>query len=261
MSDLYSAADVFRQGTQEIIDAIKNLTPTPTPTTEPTVTPEPTGTQTSTPEPPCKEFSDIDEAVKWIYENPIPVIDVEAVDQHWTTYQDEKYSLTNNQNHACGPTALYMVLNYLNGENYSEDSFNAFVKESIDEGYYLPEDEENKEYTSPGDLDSLAGFMNNGNYRSQNIQDMLHGINTLRCQLIEGHPVIVDVTQPIGQSGENSKAHFVLVTGIKSDGIQITIYYNNPFTGKNEDTDYDTFYISWYGNIDTGGSGYIGYFE
>jgi hypothetical protein len=162
--------------------------------------------------------------------------------------------LAQSQTTSCGEAALVMLYNYAFPQAPLKES--DMIRFAISKGYYTPDW---APFTSPADM---ANILENytEDYTGGTIAKADEGLELLVRNLYEGRPVIIDVTTHLDRPG--SSAHFVVVTGLSYDannGNAITIYYNNPLTGKNESAPWDGkngVWNAWQNNGDPGGAGW-----
>ena len=268
--------------------AIVTITPSPTPTPTPTyvvtitaIMPKSTGTPvsgiwycvvkatktatiTGIPQP---DYTNLDELKLFLKNFPIH-INAPIINQHSVDINDTRYSKEDIKNHACGPTALLMALKYAGivDQSYKLEDIITLAMDpdpnNPDHHYFIPDDELGY-YTIPGNMVNLAQLYTNG-FESGNAPDNQYSaLDFLITQLSQDRPVITDVTYKIPDSGINSDAHYVLVTGLYATGededITIWINYNNPWLGTREYASFDNFNISWFGNVDPNGQGWYMY--
>ncbi len=159
---------------------------------------------------------------------------------------------------SCGPTTYAMGATYSYGTNFNPQTVAQFA---ADQGWYLPNDPKGV-YTSPANMYKIAKHyakqQGHPSPKTGNITSSAQAQDLLREQLRRDRPVIVDVTTRFEQ--QPAPAHFVLVTGIDSDG---TVYFNDPLTetdagyvgGTARSTSWENFWWSWWNNNDANKTG------
>ncbi len=153
---------------------------------------------------------------------------------------------------SCGEAALVMIYNYVFPQTPLRES--DVIRFAMDKGYYTPD---RMPFTKPVDM---ANILENytEDYTGGNVTTPGEGVELLLRNLYEGRPVIIDITAHLDRPG--SSAHFVVVTGLTIDRQNtVTVYYNNPLTGRNESAPWDGnngVWNAWKNNGDPGGSGW-----
>jgi hypothetical protein len=162
--------------------------------------------------------------------------------------------LTQSRVTSCGEAALVMIYNYAFPQAPLKES--DVIQFAIRNGYYTPGW---SPFTSPDNMRNILTEYTS-DYTGGNVANAEEALEMLVRNLYEGRPVIIDITTRLDQSG--STAHFVVVTGLSFDpnnGNAVTIYYNNPLTGKNESAPWDGnngVWNAWQNNGDPGGAGW-----
>lgn len=161
-------------------------------------------------------------------------------------------TLAQSWNTSCGEAALVMVYNYAFPQQPLKEA--DVIQFAINNGYYTPD---KFPFTTPADM---ANILENytEDYTGGNVTQPSEGVELLLRNLYEGRPVIIDITTHLDRPG--SSAHFVVVTGLLIDRQnKVTIYYNDPLTGRNESAPWDGkngVWNAWKNNGDPGGSGW-----
>ena len=150
---------------------------------------------------------------------------------------------------SCGPTALAMVLNYLeSGPTPSEIIEYAVSNVGTDDTLlYEPQDTDGI-YTSPQHLYEIASYY--GLAQAGWVTSEDEAQETLRELLSQGLPVIVDATVSLSQYGTNA-AHFVVATELGTDNT-VVLYdpYGEGWGGQVRTVSWEDFYWSWQNNSD-----------
>lgn len=162
--------------------------------------------------------------------------------------------LTQSKATSCGEAVMVMAYNYA----YLETPLNegAVIEYAASNGYYT---EKRWPYTSPANMVNIAQYYVD-DYTTGNVETAKQGLVLLVQKLQKGQPVIIDVLTRLDDP--SSGAHFVLITGIAIDprnSNAITIYYNNPLTGRNEAAPWNGdvgVWNAWQKNGDPGGAGW-----
>lgn len=162
--------------------------------------------------------------------------------------------LTQSKATSCGEAVMVMAYNYA----YPETPLNegAVIEYAASNGYYT---EKRWPYTSPANMLNIVQYYVD-DYTTGNVETVKQGLVLLVQKLQKGQPVIIDVLTRLDDP--SSGAHFVLVTGIAIDprnSNAITIYYNNPLTGRNEAAPWNGdagVWNAWQKNGDPGGAGW-----
>lgn len=165
-------------------------------------------------------------------------LQVPALAQSWST--------------SCGEAALVMVYNYAFPQQPLKES--DVIQFAVNNGYFTPD---RSPFTKPADM---ANILENytEDYTGGNVTQPGEGVELLIRNLYEGRPVVIDITTRLNRPG--SAAHFVVVTGLVIDQRNnITVYYNDPLTGRNESAPWDGnngVWNAWQHNGDPGGAGW-----
>jgi hypothetical protein len=123
-------------------------------------------------------------------------------------------------------------------------------------GYYT---EKKWPFTSPANMVKITKHYTR-DFSSGTVSGSNQGLELLARELQKGHPVMIDILTRLDEP--RSGAHFVLVTGISvaaDNKYAITIYYNEPLTGKNKSAPWygdGGLWNAWRNNGDPGGSGW-----
>jgi hypothetical protein len=145
-----------------------------------------------------------------------------------------------------------MAHNYAHPDSPLDEA--SVIKYAALQGYYTWDREP---YTSPADMVRIAAQYNN-NYISGNVFSADQGLALLLMNLEQGTPVILDVLTFFNDP--STDAHFVLVTGVAvGPEDAITVFYNDPFTGRSEASPWagdDGLWNAWQNNGDPGGAGW-----
>jgi hypothetical protein len=155
---------------------------------------------------------------------------------------------------SCGEAVIAMAYHY------------AYPKTAIDErdilayaemqGYYI---EKKWPFTSPTNMVRITQHYTR-DFSTGTVGNSDQGLALLIGELQKGDPIIIDIFARLDDP--TSGAHFVLVIGISvaSDNkYAITIYYNDPLTGKNRSAPWfgdGGIWNAWRRNGDPGGSGW-----
>jgi RHS repeat-associated protein len=238
----------------------------PSPEATPSGTPTKcTATTNPTPTPP----STIEGLIGWLYENPIQTLTVPIISQ-LARSQYPSYPLYYDlyKDYTCGEASIYMARAWAIGGDLSDGGIllDTIVNTALgDKG--TPDAQGNyaqtahwftpsPPYTSPANMVNLAVFYSPNHIPPEsghvNISDDgSDGLNLLIKYLTSPtpDPVIVDVTSKLSPA-DGTNAHFV-VTGLSSDGTNITVNYNDPAFGEEKMADYVTsFWPVWKYNRD-----------
>lgn len=143
---------------------------------------------------------------------------------------------------ACGPTALFMVLDYLDLE---ESLANVIGKHqfSSEQGGYDPNCVANPVCTSPGALAHVA-------HEEYGLTVEAHDgwtFEEIQRTLAAGQPIIADVVWRLADEG---LGHFVVIYGI--DVEQQIVYYHDPYDGAEMAASWEKFSAAWDGPVDLG---------
>jgi hypothetical protein len=162
--------------------------------------------------------------------------------------------LAQSQGTSCGEAVIVMAYNYAHPQSpLAEAQVIAFATEN---GYFT---EDTEPFTSPANMVNITRHYTS-DYSSGTVLTADQGLALLIRKLQIGEPVIIDVLTYLDDPA--SDAHFVLVTGVSvdpNDASAVTIYYNNPLTGKNESAPWNGeagIWHAWQNNPDPGGSGW-----
>jgi len=162
--------------------------------------------------------------------------------------------LAQSQGTSCGEAVIAMAYNHAYpAAPISETDVIQFARAN---GYFT---EDEPPYTSPANMVKITRNYTS-DYDSGNVRSADEGLGLLISKLKEGDPVIIDVLTYLDDP--SSDAHFILVTGVSPDPNEpglITIYYNNPLTGRGESAPWDGengIWHAWQNNPDPGGYGW-----
>lgn len=147
-----------------------------------------------------------------------------------------------DQPNACGPTSLYMVLDYFD----LEDSLAEVIerhKFPAAYGGYDPSCIANPVCTSPGALAKVAFE----DYRLEVDAHEGWTFEEVYQSLASGRPIIADIVWRLKDEGPG---HFVVIFGIDTE--QRTIQYHDPYDGANMTASWDDFTAAWDGPVDLG---------
>ena len=155
---------------------------------------------------------------------------------------------------SCGEAVIAMAYHY------------AYPKTAIDErailtyaemqGYYT---EKKWPFTSPANMLKITRHYTK-DFSAGTVSNSDLGLALMIGELQKGNPIMIDIITRLDDP--QSGAHFVLVTGISvaSDNkYAITVYYNEPLTGKNKSAPWygdGGIWNAWHNNGDPGGSGW-----
>lgn len=192
------------------------------------------------------------------YENGIPVSSPEIQ----TPQTIQLYNvpvISQSLGTSCGEAAFAMAYNYAYPDNPISEW--DVIQVAVTHGWYKLNDPA-RVFTSPVHLQDIGNFFAGINVTAGNVSrfDPVSAEQLLIEQLLQGHPVIVDVNAIMGDTGSSS--HFVVVTGI--DLQKELVYYNDPY-GYNPSgarqagrriSAWNIFWNSWAGNSDPNGAGW-----
>ncbi|NIM95598.1 MAG: hypothetical protein GTO18_18015 [Anaerolineales bacterium] len=147
-----------------------------------------------------------------------------------------------DQPNTCGPTSLYMILDYYD----LEDSLAAVIEKHkipTARGGYDPNCVANPVCTSPGALAKVAQeeYGLSVEAREGWTFEEIHG------SLASGRPIIADIVWRLKDEGPG---HFVVIFGIDTE--QRTIQYHDPYDGADKTASWDDFATAWDGPVDLG---------
>jgi hypothetical protein len=155
---------------------------------------------------------------------------------------------------SCGEAVIAMAYNYAYPETTMEERVILTYAEM--QGYYT---EMKAPFTSPANMVKITHHYTK-NYSTGTVSNSDQGLTLLREKLQRGTPVIIDVFARL--DNPTSGAHFILVTGVSvapDNKYAITVYYNEPLTGKNRSSPWfgdEGIWNAWRHNSDPGGSGW-----
>lgn len=147
-----------------------------------------------------------------------------------------------NRPNACGPTSLFMILDYFD----LEESLDAVIKKhefSPAQGGYDPDCSANPVCTSPGALAKVA-------HEEYGLGVEVHEgwtFEEIHRSLASGRPIIANIVWRLNDEGPG---HFVVIFGIDTE--QRTIQYHDPYDGADMNASWDDFTTAWDGPVDLG---------
>lgn len=147
-----------------------------------------------------------------------------------------------DQPNTCGPTALYMVLDYFDVEDSLERAIDKH-RYPAEQGGYDPQCWANPICTSPGVLARVA----REEYGLAVAEREGWTFDEVRQSLAAGRPVIADIVWRLGDGG---LGHFVVIYGIDAD--RQTVTYHDPYDGAAIEASWDNFAAAWDGPVDPG---------
>lgn len=157
------------------------------------------------------------------------------------------------QGTSCGEAAIVMAHNYAHPESPLDEV--SVIQYAASQGYYTAD---RAPFTSPANMVRIVQHYGD-EYTTGNVLSADQGLSLLLMNLEKGNPVILDVLTYFNDPA--TSAHFVLVTGIAvGPGDAITVFYNDPLTGRAEASPWagdDGLWNAWQNNGDPGGAGWF----
>jgi len=155
---------------------------------------------------------------------------------------------------SCGEAVIAMAYHYAYPKNELDER--AILTYAEMQGYYT---EKKFPFTSPANMVKIVRHYTK-DFSTGMVSNSADGLVLLSANLQNGNPVIIDILARLDDP--RSGAHFVLVTGIKTPAdnkYAVTVYYNDPITGKNRSSPWygdGGVWSAWRNNGDPGGAGW-----
>jgi hypothetical protein len=155
---------------------------------------------------------------------------------------------------SCGEAVIAMAYHYADPKTDVNERDVLTYAEA--QGYYT---EKKWPFTSPANMVKIARRYTK-NTSTGTVNTSAQGLGLLSAKLQSGAPVMIDILTQLDKP--KSGAHFVLVTGLRipaDNKYAVTIYYNDPGTGKNRSAPWygdDGVWSAWHNNGDPGGAGW-----
>jgi uncharacterized protein YvpB len=158
---------------------------------------------------------------------------------------EDQYHSQRSETHlpnACGPTSLFMALDYFD----LEGSLAKVIEKhqfSPQQGGYDPNCAANPVCTSPGALAQVA-------QEEYGLFVEAHDgwtFEEIHRSLAAGQPIIADIVWRLADDGPG---HFVVIYGIDVEGK--IIYYHDPYDGAEMAASWEKFSAAWDGPVDLG---------
>jgi len=154
---------------------------------------------------------------------------------------------------SCGEAVIVMAHNYAHPDSLLDEA--SVIQYAAAQSYYTADLEP---FTSPANMVRIVQHYGN-DYSTGNVINSDQRLALLLMNLENGNPVILDVLTYFNDP--STSAHFVLVTGIAlGPGDAITVFYNDPFTGRAEASPWagdGGLWNAWQNNGDPGGAGWF----
>jgi hypothetical protein len=155
---------------------------------------------------------------------------------------------------SCGEAVIAMAYHYAYPKTTLDER--AIITYAEMQGYYT---EKKFPFTSPANMVKITGHYSK-DISTGLVGNPKQGLAQLISSLQNGKPVMIDILSQLDDP--HSGAHFVLVTGLKipaDNKYAVTVYYNDPITGKNRSSPWfgeGGVWSAWHNNGDPGGAGW-----